>query len=149
MDHSQIIHEGGHVGSRNQKRRWVLHWRGVILTDLGHGRSRDRLRSILSLNCGTTFHRFLINHCFLLLFFCFLCFLLLLSPEETMYGKAINFVAVMLQNQNRKRYQYWYTVRFTCFCRRCSWMFHHCVVCNEDIQSNLTFDFVPRRHLAH
>ena len=91
IDHSQIIHEGGHVGSRNQKRRWVLHWRGVILTDLGHGRSRDRLRSILSLNCGTTFHRFLINHWvfFSVFFFSSFSLLLLLSPEETVYARLL------------------------------------------------------------
>ena len=47
-----IFRSWGHVGSQNWTRGWAQHWSGVIVHELGQGRSRDWLRLLLALNCG-------------------------------------------------------------------------------------------------
>ena len=54
----KYIHDGGHVGSRNQKSEIGHNW---SYTDLSHGGSRDRPRSLLTLNCCPPWSRILIK----------------------------------------------------------------------------------------
>ena len=49
------IHYGGHVGSQNRKRGWVLHWHELIPDELGQGGWRDWLRSLCVPSSRETF----------------------------------------------------------------------------------------------
>ena len=49
------IHYGGHAGSRNRKRGWVLYWHELIPDELGQGGWRDWLRSLCVPSSRQTF----------------------------------------------------------------------------------------------
>ena len=126
LDHScgyswhKNIHEGGHIRSWNRKRGWVdLYWHWVIVTQLGQGRSRDRLRSVPSFNCGHHLSESLLTTS--------------VSSRQTekMCEKVLSL--------KTKRYTA-VLVRITeCSCfDECSRL--HCQpVCKEDLESNVAF----------
>ena len=129
------IHEGNCIGSRNQKRDYWLHWPGVIVTELGHGRSRNRFRSLFILNCGPSSRWIFINHSSL----CPLAGILwkgnfVIIPG---IGKTKWYTAVLVR-------LWYYVISPAPF-----WLIlSHFVDCNVDLQSSLAFDLVTCRYPA-
>ena len=82
---------------------WILYWNGVNFTELGHGRSRDRLHSLLTLNCSPSSHGIILQP-----------LLFLLSHRRKYVNK---YFAVMLGIPKRNRYTaVLVRIRFTCTC---------------------------------
>ena len=118
------MHDGGYIGSQNRKREWGQYWPGVTVNELGHGGSRDRLRSPL-LNSSLA-ESWLTTSFF--------------SVQQRISVKEY-FVAT-LGIQNMKRYAC--DSRLFTGHRDCCEPFAYI-----DLQSNIAFDLVTRPAIVH
>ena len=85
------IHEGGDIGSWNQKRDWEQYWPRVILNELGRWRSWDLLHSILILNYSPSSCQILINRNFFLWpnkWYLWKC-MVIIEIQETKWNTAV------------------------------------------------------------